>query len=186
MESDLEQCYKVLNKGGVILYPTDTVWGLGCDATNQKAVQKIFKIKNREETRSLIILLDDMFKINYYVDKVPSIAFDLINKYDNPLTIIYPGGKNLAKNIIAKDGSIAIRIIKDDFCQRLLHVFNKPIVSTSANISGEGTPLTFSKIPEKIKKQVDYIVKFGQDIVSYKASTIIKVTERGDFKTIRK
>lgn len=185
MEEDIEKAYKVLKNGGVILYPTDTVWGLGCDATNQKAVQKIYKIKNREETKSMIILLDDVLKLHFYVEEVPLIAFDLINKYENPLTIIYPNAKNVARNLIAKDGSIAIRIVKSVFCARLINILNKPIVSSSANISGEETPLTFSKITEKIIDSVDYIVNYGQDNVSHKASTIIKISERGDFKTVR-
>ncbi len=186
MENDIEQCYKVLKKGGIILYPTDTVWGIGCDATNQKAVQRIFKIKKREETKSLIILLDDILMLDKFVEKVPPFALDLINKYENPLTIIFPRAKNLAKNVIAKDGSIAIRIVNEEFCRRLLNIFNKPVVSTSANISGEETPLTFSKISKEIISKVDYVVKYGQGNVSHKASTIIKISERGDFKTVRK
>ena len=185
MEADIEKCYKILSKGGVILYPTDTVWGIGCDATNQKAVDKIYKIKKREETKSMIILLDDVLKLEFYVEQVPPIAFDLINKYDNPLTIIYPKAKNLSKNVIAKDGSIAIRIVRDEFCKRMLNIFNKPIVSTSANISGQETPLTFSKISKDIIKKMDYVVEYGQDVVSHKASKIIKLSERDDFKVVR-
>jgi L-threonylcarbamoyladenylate synthase len=145
MEKDIEKCYKVLRKGGIILYPTDTIWGIGCDATNHKAVQRIYDIKRRKETKSMIILLNDILKLEFYVEKVPAIAFDLINKYDNPLTIIFPNAKNIAKNVIADDGSIAIRIVKDEFCKWLLNLFNKPIVSTSANISGEETPLTLTR-----------------------------------------
>jgi L-threonylcarbamoyladenylate synthase len=187
MEEDIRKCLKVLNKGGLILYPTDTIWGIGCDATSEKAVQKVYKLKMRSEAKSLIILLDDILKLNFYVEKVPPIAYDLIEQYLDPLTIIYPGAKNVAKNVIAKDGSIAIRIIREDFCRRLLNLFGKPIVSTSANISREETPLTFGKIPDKIKHGVDYVVKYGQQNVGqFKASTIIKISERGDFKTVRK
>jgi L-threonylcarbamoyladenylate synthase len=187
MESDLEICYKVLKKGGVILYPTDTVWGIGCDATNVKAVDKVYQIKMRAGTKSLIILLDDVIKLDFYVDNLPVTAFDLISKINEPLTIIYPNAKNVAKNVIAKDGSIAIRIVKDEFCKRLINLFNNPIVSTSANITKEDTPLTFSKISDKIKNQVDYVVKYGQDkVVTYKPSTIIKFSNKGDFKIIRK
>jgi L-threonylcarbamoyladenylate synthase len=187
MIADIEKCYKVLLKGGLILYPTDTIWGIGCDATNAKTVDKVYEIKMRAETKSMIILLDDIIKLDLYVEKVPTIAYDLIDKYDVPLTIIYPKAKNLAKNVIAKDGSIAIRIVKDEFCKRLINLFSKPIISTSANISREETPLTFSKIPDSIKNNVDYIVKYGQNKPGlFKASTIIKISERGDFKTVRK
>lgn len=187
MIKDIEKCFKVLQNGGVILYPTDTIWGIGCDATNAKAVEKVYNIKMRAETKSMIILLDDIIKLEFYIEKVPAIAFDLINQHNAPLTIIYPNAKNLAKNVIAKDGSIAIRIVKDEFCKRLLNIFNKPIISTSANISREETPLTFSKIPQSIKDKMDYVVSYGQDKVGqFKASTIIKISERGDFKTVRK
>ena len=187
MESDLEACFKVLKNGGVILYPTDTVWGIGCDATNAKAVERIYQIKKRAETKSLIILLDDILKLDFYVENVPVTAFDLINNFNEPLTIIYPNAKNVAKNVIANDGSIAIRIVKDEFCKRLINLLNKPIVSTSANISREDTPLTFSKISDQIKNDVDYVVQYRQDkVVTYKPSTVIKISDKGDFETIRK
>lgn len=135
----------------------------------------------------MIILLDDILKLGFYVDVIPPIAYDLVQKYQSPLTIIYPKAKNLADNVIDKEGSVAIRIVKDEFCKRLINLFNKPIVSTSANISGEETPITFSRISDKIKDKMDYIVEYGQDYIGQlKASTIIKISERGDFKTIRK
>jgi len=145
IELEIEQCLKVLRNGGTILYPTDTIWGIGCDATNSKAVNKIYRLKKRVESKSLIILLDTPEKIKNYVTQVPEIALDLLENIDRPLTIIYPGAKNLAKNVIAEDNSIAIRIVKNEFCRKLIHEFDKPIVSSSANISGEPSPLVFKK-----------------------------------------
>ena len=187
MESDFKKCIQFLKKGGVILYPTDTIWGIGCDAENFQAVERIYTIKMRPENKSMIILLDDVKKLDLYVEKVHPIDYELIRKYHEPLTIIYPNAKNLAKNVIAKDDTIAIRIVRDEFCKQLIKQFGKPIVSTSANVSRENTPLTFSKIPESIKDKMDYIVKHGQERVGqFKASTIIKISETGDFTTIRK
>lgn len=186
MEEDIEKCYDVLVKGGVILYPTDTVWGIGCDATNFTAIEKVFKIKQRKETKSLIILLDNIDKLKDYVEEIPVITYDFIKQYKNPLTIIYPKAKNLAENVIAKDGSIGIRIAKDDFCKKLISQFGKPIVSTSANLSQQATPFSFGKISEEIKTAVDYIVKYHQNFISsFKPSTIIKIGENGNYHVIR-
>lgn len=187
MEKDIEVCYKILSMGGVILYPTDTLWGIGCDATDFKAVERVYSIKLRSETKSMIILLDDELKLEFYVEKVPAIAYDLIRQYKNPLTIIYPKAKNVAKNVIASDGSIGIRIVKDEFCKRLINLFGKPIVSTSANLTNQKTPISFNQISNQIKNGVDYIVQSGHDrIAQMKASTIIKINEQGEFKTLRK
>jgi L-threonylcarbamoyladenylate synthase len=184
MEKDLEHCYKTLREGGIILYPTDTIWGIGCDATNQKAVERIFNIKLRHESKSMIILLDDILKLDFYIDEVPAVAYDLIDQYKNPLTIIYPNAKNIAKNCIADDGSIGIRIVKDEFCKRLINIFDKPIVSTSANISGEVTPISYPCVSEKIIEKMDYIVQYGQDSVEqFKASTIIKISDKATSKS---
>ena len=187
MEEEVRKAVECLEQGKTILYPTDTVWGIGCDATNYKAVEKVYKIKRRFERKSLIILLENPDKIKDYVEEVPPIAFDLMKSMDTPLTIIYPRAKNLAKNVIAKDKSIAIRIVHEPFCHSLLSEFGKPIVSTSANISGESAPLFFNKITDEIKQSVDYIVGINQQLVNrMKPSTIIKLKENNQFEIIRK
>ena len=152
MKEIIQETVKYLKEGKTILYPTDTIWGVGCDATNSRAVQKVYKLKQRDETKSLIILLDHIDKLPLYLKEVPQVAYDLINNIENPLTIIYQNAKGLAKNVIAKDKSIAIRIVKNDFCRELIKAFGKPIVSTSANLSDEPTPLFFNQISAEIKK----------------------------------
>ena len=187
MEEELEKALKVLKKGGVILYPTDTVWGIGCDATNTKAVSKIIKIKQREKIKSLIILIENEKDLNKYLKEVPYQAFDLMASNQKPLTIIYYGARGLASNVIHEDGSIGIRVVKDEFCLKLIRQLGKPIVSTSANISGEGTPKNFKEISMHILKEVDYIVNLRQtELLSGKASTIIKLDKNGEVKIIRK
>lgn len=175
-----------LKKGGVILYPTDTVWGIGCDATNIVAINRIFKIKQRMVAKSFIILLDQAEKLPLYVDNVPEIAWDLIEKTPRPTTFIYQNVKNLPQEIIAHDGSIAIRIVKNTFCQKLISLLGKPIVSTSANISGEPTPLGFQNISQSVKNQVDYIVNQEIGIIEdMKPSTIIRFTDNYNFEIVR-
>ena len=146
MREDIIKAVKVLERGGSILYPTDTIWGIGCDATNPKAVENIYNIKRRSTSKSFIILLDQPEKLVNYVEHVPEISWDLINSVDTPLTVIYTGAVNLAKNVIAPDGSIAIRITRDPFCKRLINLFNKPLVSSSANITDRLAPFTFADI----------------------------------------
>jgi len=183
---ELNKAQQVLSKGGIILYPTDTIWGLGCDATKAKAVEKIYALKNRQETKSMIILLADFDQLQNYVHKVPPIAADLIQSIDKPLTIIYNGARNLAHNLISKDGTIAIRIVKHHFCRALIRKLGKPLVSTSANLSGAQSPLFFTHIQDDIKKNVDYIVNLDQNIkVANKASTIIKLELSGKYTIIR-
>jgi len=186
IDIEVERTIQVLIKGGVILYPTDTIWGIGCDATNSKAVEKIYKIKHRAQQQSFIILLDDADKIKNYVTHIPPIAYDLISQYVRPLTIIYPESKNIAKNVVAQNGSIAIRIVKDVFCKTLIRKFGKPIVSSSANISGETHPISFSVISDEIKIGVDYIVDWERNIVrEVNPSTIIRLFDNGTFDVIR-
>jgi len=186
-KTDIDKALAVLKDGGVILYPTDTIWGLGCDATNEAAVEKINQIKGRAADKSFIILLDTDAKIQSYVTEVPDVAYDLIEYAENPMTVIFSNGKNLAKNVINQDGSVGIRVVKHDFCQQLLQRFRKPIVSTSANISGEPSPQNFDAISEEIKSAVDYIVEYQQDDHSVKKpSTIIKIGSGGQFSFIRK
>lgn len=186
MKQDIDQAIDVLHKGGIILYPTDTIWGIGCDATNAEAVKRIYELKQRADSKSMLVLLDNAARLNAYVDVVPDVAYDLIDLTDKPLTIIYEGAKNLAKNLIAEDGSIGIRVTSENFSRTLCQRFKKPIVSTSANISGEPSPTNFSEITESIKKGVDYIVTFRQgEKTKATPSGIIKLGPTGEVKIIR-
>lgn len=186
MQKELQLALKHILKGGTILYPTDTIWGIGCDATNAKAINKIYSIKNRVESKSMIVLLADFDQLKHYVEDIPAIAADLIQSIDKPLTIIYNGAKNLAPNLIAKDGTIAIRIVKHDFCRALIQRLGKPLVSTSANISGAISPLFFSYIEDSIKAKVNYVVNLDQKLnTENKASTIIKLEKSGTYTIIR-
>jgi len=185
-EKDIEKSLKVLEEGGTLLYPTDTIWGIGCDATNTKAVEKIYRIKSRAEAKSLIVLIDHIDKLSTYIEKVPDITGDLLASITNPVTIIYSNARRLAPNVIASDGTIAIRIVKDDFCNELIRRFGKPIVSTSANISGFDPPVVFSQIVDEIKKSIDYIVSYKQDYFTRsKPSTIIRLRDDGMYTIIR-
>jgi len=187
LRDEINKAFEVLKSGGVILYPTDTIWGLGCDATNAEAVEKLLKIKNRPAEKSLIVLLDVDSKLQSYVNEVPEIAYDLIEYAENPLTIIFSGAKNLAPNVINADGSVGIRIVKHDFCTQLLQRFRKPIVSTSANLSGEPSPKFFDDIHPEILEAVDLVVDFEQENRSVKKpSTIMKLSPSGQFEFIRK
>ncbi len=186
MEKDIIKCIEVLEKGGVILYPTDIIWGLGCDATNQKAVERIFQIKKRPEGKPFIILLDDERKLFNYVKEIPEIACELIEVAVRPLTIVYPQGMNVAKNLLAEDGSIAIRIVKDEFCRKLIKKFNKPIVFTSANVSDSPAPTIFSEIEKYIINSVDYVVEWRQnDNKKSELLEIIKLGVNGEVVIIR-
>jgi len=187
MEEDLKNALRVLKNGGVILYPTDTVWGLGCDATNEDAVERIFRIKQREDSKSMLVLTDNEVKIERLVEKMPDVAWDLIRLSETPLTIIYPEAKNLAKNLIAQDGSVGIRVTKEDFSSKLCERFRLPVVSTSANISGQPSPQNFEEISDEIKSAVDYIVSYRQaDTAKAKPSSIIKLETNGVVTIIRK
>ena len=186
MKEDIDNAVKVLREGGVILYPTDTIWGIGCDATNQHAVERIYEIKERSDEKSMIILVDTENRILSYVSTMPEVAWDLVEVSEKPLTIIYPGAKNLAENLIAPDRSIGIRVTRDSFCIKLISRLKKPIVSTSANISGEKPPANFHEINTLIMNKVDYVVKYRQDDVSRSSpSGIIKLGTGGEVKIIR-
>lgn len=186
LKEEIRKAQEVLKNGGVLLYPTDTIWGLGCDATNSEAVKRIYDIKKRSDHKSMLVLLDDPGKIASYAD-VPDIALDLIEVANKPTTIIYPGAKRLAPNLIAEDGSIGIRITEEEFTKSLLFRFNKPIVSTSANISGTPSPRFFDEISEEIKNAVDYIVRYRQnDHKPALPSSIIKLGIKGEIEIIRK
>lgn len=187
LKDEINKTLEVLKNGGVILYPTDTVWGLGCDATNVDAVAKVNEIKGRSADKSLIVLLDTDNKLQSYVSDVPEVAYDLIEYAEKPLTIVFSNAKNLAANVINSDGSVGIRIPKHDFCQQLIQRFRKPIVSTSANISGQPTPRFFNEISDEIKESVDYIVDWEQENRTPKQpSTIVKLGKGGLFEFIRK
>lgn len=186
MNEDIKQAFDVLVAGGLILYPTDTIWGIGCDATNEDAVRKVYELKKRIDSKALITLLDNPVKLDYYISDVPEIAWDLIELTDKPLTIIYEGARNVASNLIAEDGSLGIRITKEKFSQTLCQRFRKAIVSTSANISGKPSPQSFVDISEEIKSGVDYIVKYRQSERSdSKPSSIIKLGSSGQIQIIR-
>lgn len=183
---DLKRAVEVLRQGGVILYPTDTVWGIGCDATNAEAVKRIFAIKQREDAKSLLVLIENPNMLNSYVKEVPEIAWQLIEVTDKPLTIVYPGAKNLASNLIATDGSVGIRVTTELFTEHLVQRFRKPIVSTSANLSGKPTPQNFDEISEEIKSAVDYVVEYRQEDRSKNApSSIVKLGVGGEIQIIR-
>jgi L-threonylcarbamoyladenylate synthase len=187
MQNDINKAIEVLKKGGIILYPTDTIWGLGCDAVNTAAVDRIYRIKKREDLKSMLVLMENPALLERYVDDVPEIAWDLVDISTTPLTVIYPKAKNLASNLIDKDGSIGIRFTKEKFTSQLLQRFRRPVVSTSANISGEKPPANFNEISEEIKNKVDYIVKYRQDdLISSKPSGIIKLYSDGHIDIIRK
>jgi L-threonylcarbamoyladenylate synthase len=186
MQEEIKKIVEVLRAGGVILYPTDTVWGLGCDATNENAVKRIFEIKKRDDAKAMLVLIDNPAKLQSFLEEVPDMAWDLIELSEKPLTIIYPQAKNLASNLIAEDKTIGIRVTKETFSRNLCAQFRKPIVSTSANVSGNATPSNFSQITDEIKSAVDYVVSFRQDDVSKpKPSSIIKLGKGGLFELVR-
>jgi len=186
-EEDIKESLNTLRNGGVILYPTDTVWGLGCDATNQSAVDKIFNIKSRDQGKSLLLLVCSEQMIDRYVNEIPEIACQLNEVTDTPLTIIYPGGKNLATGVCADDGSVGIRICQEEFCNELIKRFRKPIVSTSANFSGKPSPGNFDEIDESLIEKVNYVVKYRQDDrQKHTASPVIKIGSNGTIQIIRK
>jgi len=185
-DEDIKESLIILRKGGIILYPTDTIWGLGCDATNSEAVERIYSIKSRSESKSLIILVDSVQMTEQYVKDMPEIAYELTGVSETPLTLIYPEGKNLSPGVCSVDGSVGIRICHDEFCNELISRLRKPIVSTSANLSGRPFPENFSEIDKSVTHLVDYIVKYRQnDHQKYSVSPVIKVEKDGTIKIIR-
>jgi len=185
-ENDSEECLKALSTGGLILYPTDTIWGIGCDPTNAKAIDKIFALKKRTEHKAMIVLVADERDILQYVANPDLRVFDYLNQCSRPTTVIYEGAIGLAKNLTGEDGSVAIRICYDIFCRSLIKRFRKPLVSTSANFSGQPAAKTFAEIPEEIKNEVDYVVQYRQkDTNPAKASSIIKWNNDGSVTVLR-
>lgn len=186
MNEEIKRAIEILNKGGVILYPTDTIWGLGCDATNEEAVRRIYDIKRRSDSKAMLVLVDSAIKVDFYVNHVPEVAWDLIEFTTKPLTIIYDGARNLAPNLIANDGSIGIRVTNETFSQTLCRRFRRALVSTSANISGQPSPRCFQEISEEIKQAVDYIVDYRrEEPAGATPSSIIKLGEGGQVTIIR-
>ena len=201
-KSDLEEAVRVLRAGGVIVYPTDTVWGIGCDATNEEAVRRVYALKRRADSKSMLVLLDAPGKLQGYVEEVPEMAWELLEctsplqlplqggrentESIRPLTIIYPRGKNLAKSLLAEDGSVGIRITREPFSKALCERLRRPIVSTSANISGEPAAKTFRQISEEVLEQADYVCLYRRDDEEEKApSSIIKVGLHNEIEIIR-
>ena len=185
-EADIVQCLKTLSAGGLILYPTDTVWGIGCDATNAEAVKKVYQLKQRDDNKALIVLIDSADHLDHYVVDVPMIARELIDVAVKPLTIIYEGAFNLAPNVLGEKDSVGIRIPNDEFCHRLCERYGKPIVSTSANVSGQPTARTFADIDAAIVKAVDYAVEYRRgDTTPHQPSNIIMLGRDSSFKIIR-
>lgn len=186
MIEDIKKACEVLRAGGLILYPTDTIWGIGCDATNEEAVKKVYELKKRSDNKAMLVLTDSPVKLETYVSEIPDIAWDLIEVADKPLTIIYSNAKNLANNLLGEDGSVGIRVTNEEFSRRLCESFRKPLVSTSANVSGEPSPANFSEISEEVKNGVDYIVGYRQDDMQKASpSNIIKLGAGGPVQIIR-
>lgn len=188
-KDDLQEALRVLRNGGIIVYPTDTIWGIGCDATNAEAVRRIYALKQREDSKSMLVLLDSPSKLNYYISDIPDAAWQLLETTDEetkPLTIIYPGARNLAPNLIAEDGSIGIRITTEPFSKALCAQLRHPIVSTSANFSGQPAAHFFAKIDQAIMDGADYVCRFRrEDETPHEPSSIIKINADGTFKIIR-
>ena len=185
MEEDLKRACQVLRKGGVIIYPTDTIWGIGCDATSENAVKRVYEIKRRSDAKSLLVLMDSLSYLSHYVGDLPEIAFDLIDCSDKPLTVIYSGAKNLAPNL-TPDGTVGVRITNEEFSRELCRQFRKPVVSTSANFSGEPSPSNFSEINPELLRLVDYVVKYRSgETQKSKPSSIIRLEKDGVIKILR-
>lgn len=185
---DLQQALRVLREGGIIVYPTDTVWGIGCDATNEEAVAKIYALKHREDSKSMLVLLDSAAKLNYYVDvpEAAGILLDSISGLTSPLTLIYPNARHLAGNLVAQDGSVGIRITNEPFSHALCAQLKKPLVSTSANITGHPAPHFFREIEETVLAGADYVCRFRrEDETPHEPSSIIKINADNSFRIIR-
>lgn len=185
MRDQLIKALHILRSKGIILYPTDTVWGLGCDATDAETVKKIFKIKQRDESKSLVILVDSIDMLQQYFSSIPNQVYEVLRTSSKPTSIIYNNPIGLANNVVASDNTVAIRIVQHEFCQELIKQFGKPIVSTSANISGMPTPTSFKEINKSILDAVDYVVNLQQNSVADSPSRILKITDSGELQVIR-
>ena len=185
-EESLYKALETLRRGGIILYPTDTVWGIGCDATNQEAVDRIYRLKQSVNKKSMLVLLDHIDKVSLYIHNVPDVAWQLYEVADKPLTLILPGACAVAPNLIPQEGTLGIRIPDHEFCQALIHKLNRPLVSTSANISGHPTPMSFDQIEQEIRDGVDYTVDPAcEGVATHAASSIVSVGPQGEIAIIR-
>lgn len=186
MNEEIHKAFEVIQNGGIILYPTDTVWGIGCDATNAEAVSRIYKLKQREESKSMIVLTNGEKMMYNLFKEIPEVAWQIIDLSEKPTTLILDTPRNVATNLIAPDNTLGVRVVKDPFCFKLLERMKKPLVSTSANISGQPTPKSFKEISKEILEGVDYIVNLHQDVIAGKPSTIIKLGNDAQVKVIRR
>ena len=186
ISEEVHNAFEVIKNGGIILYPTDTVWGIGCDATNEDAVKKIYALKQREETKSMIVLLNGERMMYNVFKEIPEVAWQILDLSEKPTTLILDNPRNVAKNIIAEDNTLGVRMVTEPFCFKLMERMKKPLVSTSANISGMFTPKTFKEISPEIIKGVDYVVNLHREKIAGKPSTIIKLTSDSQVKVIRK
>jgi L-threonylcarbamoyladenylate synthase len=186
MKREIQKCVEILRKGGTLLYPTDTIWGIGCDATDADAVAKIYEIKQREDSKAMLVLVDSIDMLADYVEVIPDIALEILEVNDGPLTIVYPGAKGLAENLIAADGSAGIRITGEPFSRELIRSFGKPVVSSSANLAGDPSPGSFNEIADRIQSAVDHIVDWNRSGGrKRKPSGILKVHLNGEIEVIR-
>jgi L-threonylcarbamoyladenylate synthase len=186
MNTEVHNAYEVIKEGGIILYPTDTVWGIGCDATNAEAVAKIYALKKREESKSMIVLMNGERMVYNVFKEIPEVAWQILDLSEKPTTLILDNPRNVAPNLIAEDKTLAVRIVKDSFCYKLMERMKKPLVSTSANLSGMFTPKTYSEISPEIINGVDYVVNLDRDKICKNPSTIIKLSLDHQVKIIRK
>lgn len=186
INSEVHNAFEVIKNGGIILYPTDTIWGIGCDATNEEAVRKIYALKQREETKSMIVLMNGDRMLHSVFHNIPEVAWQILELSENPTTLILDQPKNVAKNIIAPDNTLGMRLVKEPFCFKLMERMKRPLVSTSANISGAPSPQSFKEISPDILQGVDYVVQLHHDKVNAKPSTIIKLTQDAQVTVIRK
>jgi L-threonylcarbamoyladenylate synthase len=187
LQDEVKKAVEVMKSGGVILYPTDTIWGIGCDATNAEAVKRVYEIKRRADSKALICLVDSEARLSRYVRNVPDVAWDMIELATSPLTMVFDGASGLAPNLLAEDGSVGLRVTREEFSNQLCFRFQKPVVSTSANVSGEPSPATFDEISDEIKSAVDYIVNYSrQSKEKHKPSSVVKMKSNGEFVILRK
>ncbi len=186
LKNEVNQAVNILRKGGIILYPTDTVWGIGCDATNAEAVERIYRLKQKKEAKSMLVLVDSIDKISLYTEHIPQVAWDLLELADKPLTLILPKAKKVAENLVPPEGTLGIRVPKHDFCIALARKLGRPIVSTSANLTGSPAPARFTQISEEIKEGVDYIVNSIYEAgATGSPSSIIQLNESSEVKILR-
>ncbi|MEP2937146.1 MAG: L-threonylcarbamoyladenylate synthase [Gilvibacter sp.] len=185
MNQEISNALEVLKKGGLIVYPTDTIWGIGCDATNYEAVERVYALKKRADSKAMICLVSNFRMLEQFIEAVPEVAFDILKYSSKPTTIVYDKPVHVATNLVAKDDTLAVRVVNDPFCQKLVSYFKKPIVSTSANISGTPAPNSFQQIPKEILEGVDYVVNLHRTKKSAKASSIIKLSADGQVRVIR-